>query len=79
MTALDEKRFPDHCRQSKPAEVEAALMAHPAVLEFLDALGERRPIRIIGNSLGGAVAMQLAMAEQTVPPGKEEPFKPGES
>ena len=25
-----------------------------------------------------AVAMQLAMAEQTVPPGKEEPFKPGE-
>ncbi len=25
-----------------------------------------------------AVAMQLAIAEQTVPPGKEEPFKPGE-
>ena len=25
-----------------------------------------------------AVAMQLAMAEQSVPPGKEEPFKPGE-
>jgi len=25
-----------------------------------------------------AVAMQLAMAEQTAPPGKEEPFKPGE-
>jgi 4-carboxymuconolactone decarboxylase len=25
-----------------------------------------------------AVAMILAMAEQTVPPGKEEPFKPGE-
>ena len=24
------------------------------------------------------VAMMLAMAEQTVPPGKEEPFKPGE-
>ena len=24
------------------------------------------------------VAMILAMAEQTVPPGKEEPFKPGE-
>ena len=24
-----------------------------------------------------AVAMQLAMAEQSVPPGKEEPFKPG--
>ena len=24
------------------------------------------------------VAMLLAMAEQTVPPGKEEPFKPGE-
>ena len=25
-----------------------------------------------------AVAMQLAMAEQSVPPGKEEPFRPGE-
>jgi 4-carboxymuconolactone decarboxylase len=25
-----------------------------------------------------AVAMQLAMAEQSVPPGREEPFKPGE-
>jgi 4-carboxymuconolactone decarboxylase len=25
-----------------------------------------------------AVAMQLAMAEQSVPPGKQEPFKPGE-
>jgi 4-carboxymuconolactone decarboxylase len=24
------------------------------------------------------VAMLLAMAEETVPPGKEEPFKPGE-
>jgi 4-carboxymuconolactone decarboxylase len=24
------------------------------------------------------VAMMLAMAEQTVPPGREEPFKPGE-
>jgi pimeloyl-ACP methyl ester carboxylesterase len=36
------------------------------VLEFLDALGERRPIRIIGNSLGGAVAMQLALMLQQV-------------
>jgi 4-carboxymuconolactone decarboxylase len=25
-----------------------------------------------------AIAMQLAMAEQSVPPGREEPFKPGE-
>jgi len=25
-----------------------------------------------------AVAMQLAMAEQSVPPGKEEPFRPDE-
>jgi 4-carboxymuconolactone decarboxylase len=25
-----------------------------------------------------ATAMLLAMAEQSVPPGKEEPFKPGE-
>ena len=25
-----------------------------------------------------AIAMQLAMAEQSVPPDKQEPFKPGE-
>ncbi|MFD4511347.1 alpha/beta fold hydrolase [Streptomyces sp. NPDC058457] len=29
------------------------------VLETLDTLGERRPLHVVGNSLGGAVAMQL--------------------
>jgi 4-carboxymuconolactone decarboxylase len=42
-------------------------------------LGEQRVVDL--TTLAGtyiAVAMQLAMAEQSVPPGKEEPFKPGE-
>lgn len=30
------------------------------VLGALDALGERRPVHVMGNSLGGAVAMQLS-------------------
>jgi pimeloyl-ACP methyl ester carboxylesterase len=28
---------------------------------FLDAVGERRPVHVVGNSLGGAVAMLLAL------------------
>ena len=42
-------------------------------------LGEQEVVDLAG--VAGtyiAVAMQLAMAEQSVPPGKEEPFKPGE-
>jgi 4-carboxymuconolactone decarboxylase len=42
-------------------------------------LGEQQVVDL--TALAGtyiAVAMQLAMAEQSVPPGKEEPFKPGE-
>lgn len=31
-----------------------------AVVGVLDALGERRPVRLMGNSLGGAVAMTVA-------------------
>lgn len=31
------------------------------VKDFLDALGETRPVHVIGNSLGGAVAMLLAL------------------
>jgi len=31
------------------------------VIEFLDALGETRPLHVVGNSLGGAVAMLLAL------------------
>lgn len=42
-------------------------------------LGEQQVVDL--TAVAGAyiaVAMQLAMAEQSVPPGKEEPFKPGE-
>lgn len=31
------------------------------VLDTLDALGEKRPVHVMGNSLGGAVAMQLSV------------------
>ncbi|KXF54828.1 alpha/beta hydrolase [Rhodococcus sp. SC4] len=33
------------------------------VLDTLDAIGERRPVHVVGNSLGGAVAMQLSVLE----------------
>lgn len=36
------------------------VLAH-AVLETLDALGEQRPVHVVGNSLGGAIALQLAV------------------
>jgi 4-carboxymuconolactone decarboxylase len=44
-----------------------------------DLLGEQQVVDL--TAVAGtyiAVAMQLAMAEQSVPPGKEEPFRPGE-
>jgi len=31
------------------------------VLDTLDAIGEQRPVHVVGNSLGGAVAMQIAV------------------
>ena len=33
------------------------------VIETLDALGERRPLHVIGNSLGGAIALQLLVLD----------------
>ncbi len=33
------------------------------VLETLDAIGERRPLHVVGNSLGGAVAQQMLALE----------------
>lgn len=32
-----------------------------AVIAFLDEVGENRPVRLVGNSLGGAVSMQVAV------------------
>jgi pimeloyl-ACP methyl ester carboxylesterase len=32
-----------------------------AVIAFLDEVGETRPVRLVGNSLGGAVSMQVAV------------------
>lgn len=43
-----------------PGPVTLAAFAR-GVLGTLDALGETRPVHVVGNSLGGAVAMQLAV------------------
>lgn len=42
-----------------PQTTTLTVMAQ-AVLDVLDELGEKRPVHLVGNSLGGAVAMQIA-------------------
>lgn len=41
-----------------PESTTLAVLAR-GVIETLDELGERRPLNVVGNSLGGAVAMQI--------------------
>ena len=41
-----------------PETTTLAVLAR-GVMETLDELGERRPLHVVGNSLGGAVAMQI--------------------
>jgi pimeloyl-ACP methyl ester carboxylesterase len=54
--ALDLPGFGFSARASEPTTLEVLARG---VLETLDVLGERRPLHVIGNSLGGAVALQL--------------------
>ncbi|OYD60955.1 alpha/beta fold hydrolase [Rhodococcus sp. OK302] len=54
--ALDLLGFGFSARQPEPVTLAAFARG---VIETLDALGERRPVHVIGNSLGGAVAQQL--------------------
>lgn len=54
--ALDLPGFGFSARRPEPATV-ASLAA--GVAETLDALEEQRPVHVVGNSLGGAVALQL--------------------
>jgi pimeloyl-ACP methyl ester carboxylesterase len=49
--------FSARSRQPTTLEVLAG-----GVLETLDAVGEQRPVHAVGNSLGGAVAMQLVVS-----------------
>ena len=44
---------------SRPTESMTLASLARGVVDTLDALGEQRPLHVIGNSLGGAVALQL--------------------
>ncbi|WP_431958026.1 alpha/beta fold hydrolase [Nocardia lijiangensis] len=44
---------------ARPHESMTLAVLARGVADLLDTLGERRPIHVIGNSLGGAVALQL--------------------
>ncbi len=44
---------------SRPGEPITLAALAQGVIDALDALGEHRPLHVIGNSLGGAVALQL--------------------
>jgi pimeloyl-ACP methyl ester carboxylesterase len=57
---LDIPGFGFSARIRRPATLTS--LAH-GVIETLDALGEQRPLHIVGNSLGGAIAMQILAAE----------------
>lgn len=54
--ALDLPGFGFSARPREPITLPALARG---VADTLDALGERRPLHVIGNSLGGAVALQL--------------------
>jgi pimeloyl-ACP methyl ester carboxylesterase len=62
--ALDMPGFGFSARRPEPAGLAALARG---VLSTLDALGERRPVHLVGNSLGGAVSLQiLALAPDRV-------------
>jgi pimeloyl-ACP methyl ester carboxylesterase len=50
--------FSDRSREPTTLKVLAR-----GVIDTLDSLGERRPVHVVGNSLGGAVAMQMLVLE----------------
>ena len=56
LIALDLPGFGFSARAPEPTTLEVLARG---VLDTLDILGERRPLHVIGNSLGGAVALQL--------------------
>lgn len=54
--ALDLPGFGFSARAAEPTTLQAFARA---VIDTLDSLGEGRPLHVVGNSLGGAVALQL--------------------
>jgi pimeloyl-ACP methyl ester carboxylesterase len=48
---------------SRPTESMTLASLARGVADTLDALGEQRPLHVIGNSLGGAVALQLLLLQ----------------
>jgi pimeloyl-ACP methyl ester carboxylesterase len=48
---------------SRPGESVTLAALTQGVADTLDALGEQRPLHVIGNSLGGAVALQLLVLQ----------------
>ena len=48
-------------RSPRLSEKTTLVALAKAVIEFLDEVGETRPVRLVGNSLGGAVSMQVAV------------------
>lgn len=54
--ALD---IPDFGFSARSPESTTLKVLAQGVIDTLDALGERRPLHVIGNSLGGAIALQL--------------------
>jgi pimeloyl-ACP methyl ester carboxylesterase len=48
---------------SRPTEPITLAALAQGVVDTLDALGEQRPLHVIGNSLGGAVALQLLVLQ----------------
>ncbi|MET7655027.1 MULTISPECIES: alpha/beta fold hydrolase [unclassified Streptomyces] len=60
LISLDLPGFGFSARSPEPTTLE--VLARGA-LETLDALGEQRPLHVLGNSLGGAVAQQLLVLD----------------
>ncbi|WP_319456472.1 MULTISPECIES: alpha/beta fold hydrolase [unclassified Mycobacterium] len=58
--ALDLPGFGFSARADEPTTLKVLARG---VLETLDTLDERRPVQVIGNSLGGAVALQLLVLD----------------